>query len=272
MAAQELEELLKVQRASDIELRRVLREAAIISGRLVLRQGSGVGGSIRTAQLGVTLTQLNQLVEGLWRDTERHVNKYYGLTDKAADRAAGVIYKFLAGVIPEAQAEAIFDSFIGDVHQRLEIDRTRKSIKLSERVYKNISLAQGAVEKTIRAGIISGFSAKELAAEVKRYIDPNVRGGVSHAAMRLARTEINNAYHENQKVQAAQSDYVEAVEWNLSRSHSKADTCDTYKSEGPYEPGNVPSKPHPQCFCYLSYKMMDESAALKKILQSVRAA
>lgn len=271
MAAQELEELLKVQRKSDIELRRVLREAAIISSRLVLKQGSGVGGTIRTAQLGVTLTQLNQVIEDLWQSTERHVNKYYTLADEAAERAAGVIYRFLAGVIPESQAEVIFDSFIGDVNQRLEIDRTRKAVELSERVYKNISLAQGAVDKTIRAGIISGFSAKELANEVKRYIDPNVRGGVSHAAMRLARTEINNAYHQNQQAQAAGSEFVEAVDWNLSRSHPKADICDTYKSEGPYEPGNVPSKPHPQCFCYLSYRMLDESAALKKILNSIAA-
>lgn len=265
-----LNEYIKVQKQADIELRRVLREAANMAARLILRQGNGIGGTLRVAQLGIMLDQINGLMEELWGDVERTSNKYFGLAEGAADRAAMSIYRVLAANMTENQAESLLDAFMPYLERGMELDNLRRPIELSERVYKNIQLSNGLVEKTIRAGIINQVSAKELSSQVKKFIRPDVPGGVSYSAMRLSRTEINNAFHERQLAQALDNPFVAGTKWNLSRSHPKADQCDAnarggINGDGVYEPNQVPSKPHPQCLCYMTYDTVDEATALSII-------
>lgn len=96
-------------------------------------------------------------------------------------------------------------------------------------------------------------------------IDPNTKGGVSYAAKRLARTELNNAFHTTQQASAEVNPFVVALRWNLSNSHVTEDKCDELakghskgKTPGLYTPGDLPRKPHPQCLCYTTNEMMDE--------------
>lgn len=265
-----LNEYIKVQQKADIELRRILRESAAMASRIILRQGNGVGGTVRVAQLGIMLDQINGLMEETWGDVERATNKYFGLAEGAADRAAMSIYRVLAAHMTERQAESLLDAFMPYLERGLELDNLRRPLELSQRVYKNIQLSTGLVEKTIRAGIINQVSARELATEVRRFIRPDAPGGISYSAMRLARTEINNAFHERQIAQGTDNPFVAGTKWNLSRRHPKPDACDErarggVNGDGVYEARAVPSKPHPQCLCYMTYETVDEATALSII-------
>jgi hypothetical protein len=122
-------------------------------------------------------------------------------------------------------------------------------------VYRQRALHDGKIEDLIREGLIANLSAKELSQTVYKYVSPTTPGGASYAAMRLARTEINNAFHERQ-LQGSTRPGVKAVKWNLSGSHKVPDKCNQYADHGGnghWAVGNVPDKPHPQCFCYLTY-------------------
>lgn len=145
---------------------------------------------------------------------------------------------------------------------------------LSERVYQSRAFAEGLVERRINSGLARGLSARELAGEVRGLIRPDVRGGVSYAAKRLARTELNNAFHLSQINDVKGKPWVEGMEWRLSSSHPKVDTCDALAKghsqglpSGVYRVDSVPQKPHPQCLCTLLPHTLSEAEFEKRMLR-----
>ncbi|QLF84496.1 capsid maturation protease [Microbacterium phage Rie18] len=138
--------------------------------------------------------------------------------------------------------------------------------KLSDQVYATTKLATGWVDDAINRALISGWDAKRLAKEVVGSINPNVPGGVSYAANRLARTEINNAFHAASWDRMMKSPIVEMVDWNLSSSHPEGDICDSLKADGPYEKNKVPSKPHPNCYCFITPRLPTEEEFINNLL------
>lgn len=144
----------------------------------------------------------------------------------------------------------------------LEVFKTREheaKFALSPYVYKWEALNNGLVERTIAQGFARGRSWREIAKSVRGFIDPNVKGGVSYAAKRLARTEIANAYHQQTISEYTGNPFVTGLKWNLSSSHPKPDTCDALAkghsarmASGVYLAGETPDKPHPQCLCVLT--------------------
>jgi hypothetical protein len=144
---------------------------------------------------------------------------------------------------------------------RLMLDRyTHATRPLSEKVYQTRALADGWVDDRINMAIGRGLSAREFAAQVRDLIRPDTRGGVSYAAIRLARTEINNANHFAAVQDQVGKPYLLGMQWNRSRSHTERDICDLLaeSKDNPYSPGKVPDKPHPNCFCYVVPKTIDE--------------
>lgn len=127
---------------------------------------------------------------------------------------------------------------------------------LAESVYRNEALTMRYIDRAIESGLVRGLSARDMANEVKRFIRPDVKGGVSYAAMRLGRTEINNAFQATQVRYAAESPWITGVQWNLSSSHPEEDECDVYAAHEPYAPEEVPARPHPQCFCFMTYEQL----------------
>ena len=73
--------------------------------------------------------------------------------------------------------------------------------------------------------------------------------GISYNALRLARTEIQNAHH------AMVSDIYQNAPWvtgkwvRLSPTHPRVDICDTYAAGGPYAADEVILSLHPNCLC-----------------------
>jgi len=246
-----------VQRKYDAALAAELERTARRIRARINRLPAGIGGEVRHAQLTLVLRQIDVLLRAMFGGP---VLDMIQAGRKAAAQAAQDAVETITAVaytaLPEAVAEALVDGLDATAASGIESLFARVPRQLSARVYRTASLASGSVHKLIREGLVSGLSARELATSVYRHISPTTPGGVSYAAMRLARTEINNAFHERQ-IEAANRPGVKAVQWNLSSSHKVPDKCNVYAAHKPYAPDDVPDKPHPQCFCYLTYVVMN---------------
>jgi hypothetical protein len=173
---------------------------------------------------------------------------------KAAQEAADALTRELWSRLPERQAESLDRAF--RVSAGEGVGTTRQRRQLSARVIGAGRMSQRRLDAIIQSALTRQLNAEELASEVYNHISPSVPGGASYAAMRIARTEINNAFHQQQIAQG-QRPGVEAIEWNLSGSHKVPDECNKYASQKRFPPDKVPDKPHPQCLCYLTYDMAD---------------
>jgi hypothetical protein len=250
----------KVQASHDQELARILEITARQIRMRLLRMKPGVSGDIRKAQLNLTLSHVTVLQRTMWlRDVMNMVKRGVDAGAEAGESAVETLTRVAYAALPEQAAQALVDGLKAAAASGLKSDQARRKRELSRNVYFQSALHTGKVEDMIRAGVISNLSAKELADSVYEYVSPSTRGGASYAAMRLARTEINNAFHERQ-LEGSKRPGVKAVKWNLSGSHRVPDLCNVYaahdKGSGEWPVDQVPDKPHPQCFCFLTYVMM----------------
>lgn len=154
------------------------------------------------------------------------------------------------------------------------ISRQENTLQLSRRVYGNMDLWTGKVDKAIKLGLLQGLSAKELADRVAPMINPNVMGGVKYASMRLGRTELANAFHLTHIRHTREMPWVRGYKWNKSSSHRHGDVCDQYAEDdhdglgpGIFKKANVPGKPHPQCLCFIT-TITDSEAEFTKRMKS----
>lgn len=250
----------KVQGQAERDLARILEATAKRIRRRIERLPVGIGGEVRAAQLRLVLSEIRRLQRVMWRD------QIDGVTQAAVDDAleAGesaveVMTRVAYASLPPDVAEALVDGLRLAAASGMKSDAARRKRELSSRVWQQDALHAGKIEELIRHGLISGLSAKELAKDVYEHVSPTTPGGASYAAMRLARTEINNAFHERQ-LEGAKRPGVSAVKWNLSGSHKVPDKCNVYAAHGGnghWPKDGVPDKPHPQCFCYLTYVMLE---------------
>ncbi|HHW91022.1 MAG TPA: hypothetical protein GX745_08995, partial [Clostridiales bacterium] len=160
--------------------------------------------------------------------------------------------------------------------------RYNDGFNLSDRIWRIQEYTQkGILDITIQ-GIMSGISAVELAKQVEGFLlrrgpawttgikrSITGRGTVAYNALRLARTEINQAYHWAQKEMAKENPLIIGQKWNLSNSHPTdwppsaaymgyPEICD-YRAlhdhhglgEGVFPPGEAPPD-HPNGLCYLT--------------------
>lgn len=152
------------------------------------------------------------------------------------------------------------------------ISRQENRIQLSRRVYGNMNLFTGKVDKRINIHLLKGSSAEEIAKDISRFISPSTPGGVSYAAMRLGRTELANAFHTTTIRNGREMPWVQGMKWNLSGSHGRPDICNQLAEEdrdnlgaGVYKKSNIPGKPHPQCLCYLTMAQVSEEMFIRNM-------
>lgn len=129
---------------------------------------------------------------------------------------------------------------------------------LAERIYRTGVWMGGRLNRLINETLASGLNAAEFARRARDWFNPNTPGGVRYAAMRLARTEINNAFHAMSAEKYATTPWINQVYWNLSKSHPKPDICNEVNARSPYPADRVPARPHPQCMCYITPRSVDE--------------
>lgn len=246
----------KVQTDAEKELTRVLESTARAIRARISKLPVGIGGQVRGAQLRTTLAAIAKMQRSMWVGGVAPI-VVGGVDDaeKAAESAIEAMTRVAYTALPDAAAEVLIRGLRLAAESGLKSDRARRKRELSAHVYRQAALQAGKVETLIREGLIGNLSAKELASTVYEHVSPTVKGGASYAAMRLARTEINNAFHERQ-LQGATRPGVKAAKWNLSGSHRVPDKCNVYAAHGgngEWAPDKIPEKPHPQCFCYLTY-------------------
>ena len=160
--------------------------------------------------------------------------------------------------------------------------RYNDGFNLSDRIWRIQEYTQkGILDITIQ-GIMSGISAVELAEQLEGFLlkrgpawttgikrSVTGKGTIAYNALRLARTEINQAYHWAQKEMAVNNPMLIGQKWNLSNSHPTnwppsaaymgyPEICD-YRAhhdhhglgEGVFPPGEAPPD-HPNGLCYLT--------------------
>ena len=256
----EFREYRQVQRQYDAETRRVMEAAAKRIRARIRRLSGGIGAQVRAAQLRLVLAEIDGILHAAWvGGIMPTIQAGRKAGAEAAQAALETLTAPLFSALPPDVAQAVTDGLRLTARSGIESDFKRVPRELSARVYKHSALTRGRVNQKIREGLISGLTAKELAKDVYNDISPNTPGGASYAAMRLARTEINNAFHERQ-LEGSKRPGVSGVKWNLSGSHRVPDECNLYaqtdkhdKGVGVFPVGQVPDKPHPQCFCYMTY-------------------
>lgn len=255
---------LNLHRASDAEVKRLLRQAASDLALAVLDEGDLlIGDAIRQAQLRVAA---NQIMNALWKNVGRTATRgKLAAVERAGQLGIAQLAELLGGVADEAllrSTEAAARRAVERAIARLSGVEARE---LSARVFANQALSEGRISRLINSALARNLTARELAREARRFILPTTSGGASYAAFRLARTEINNSFHAASVSVYDSSPYIDKVAWSLSRSHPRPDVCDQIRASGPYNPEDVPSKPHPQCFCYIYPAPVDDDVLIRRI-------
>jgi hypothetical protein len=129
---------------------------------------------------------------------------------------------------------------------------------LSRKVYHTAALSKGQLNRMINYHLARESSGRELAHDVRQFVRPDVSGGIRSASLRLGRTELNNAFHAVSVDQARKNPYVTGMRWHTSGSHPRPDHCDDYAGQV-FELHEVPNKPHPNCFCYVTPETITSS-------------
>ena len=256
-----LSRYMKIQTKADTRIRTILVEAAEDANARViaLESNSTFSAGVRTAQLRLVMREVKDVLNDLFKDIlpvivegqkDEAVAAVDGLTEtdrdylNAAFQSSGEVNGFI-----EAQKFQAKIQLVNAINRITTSERP-----LSQRVYRTKALAQGWVQREVTSGIARGASAKEIAAAVRKFIRPNTPGGVSYAALRLGRTELNNAFHATSIALSQDRPWIQAMQWNLSAVHksdpARVEICEVY-AKRVFGVDQVPAKPHPQCRCFV---------------------
>lgn len=228
--------------------------------RLERRATGGIGDAVRMDQLAKTKAAIHRELAAHWRKTGHEIDV---AREEAAAAAVETMYPgdMLRQVMPEADRKYLMRSAEDSAKRGIVTAEARMNlsrIPLSDKVWQEEMLTNGKLDAIINNALYRGASAADLAKDVRAYVNPNTPGGVRYASHRLARTEINNAFHATQVQEGINSPWVNALKWNLSGSHPRPDECNEYAEsshfsgggQGEFRPEETPQKPHPNCFCY----------------------
>lgn len=257
-------------RKTEQEILKLLAEAAKEAGDtaklLDLRGGSA---SARAAQLRLVRAELHSQMRALWENSGHLL--IFGETEaaeSAVESMDALRNKWLKGAIGPDLEDSLTRQAKNGVD--LYISRQENLVPLSRRVYKNIALVQGKIDKTLNLGLLQGKTAAEIASDVEKYINPNVPGGVKYAARRLAVTEMNNAFHLQTIRYTREQPWIKGYQWHLSGRHGRPDICNEYADDdhdnlgpGVFKKNNVPGKPHPFCLCFLTPVSMTQAEFMR---------
>jgi hypothetical protein len=253
---------LGVQQTYDKAIADALELAAIDAEEAFDKLGTvKIGERTRRYQINLVRKELRSLIRDLFQDFVPIIGRGQQDAAEAAEKAAlAEDAKVLAALFPDPNLRKAFEaSFKATARQGIQAMVNRvigvsPTYPLSRRVYRAGALASGQLDRQVNSHLARGSAARDIAADVRKSISPKVAGGVSYAAMRLARTEINNAFHAQSIGTMEDKPWVESVRWNLSRVHKDdpGDLCEEYSDIGTFDKTDVPLKPHPQCMCYIT--------------------
>lgn len=265
-----LQAYIGVQQPVDKAMARILLDAAKEAETIILKSAGtkGVGAAVERARMQQASRELRKMSEQLWgKGVTPTMKKGMAAAAVAAVNSETFVNDVLQRAVG-ARFEALEQAFAYSAQNAVDNLRAKDAdaIPLSEAVYKSKAWSEGKVQQEVQRGIALQMSAAQVAERVRGLINPNVPGGVSYAANRLARTEINNAFHRAQIDRRSSEPWTRGMKWHLSGSHPVPDECNTYAEKqhyvggaaGVFRPNEVPGKPHPNCLCFLTTVTVDE--------------
>lgn len=255
---------MNLEAKQDVEIRKILAQAAQDAQKQItaLDKKKSFSAGVKSAQLKLVMDEIKDvLADGFKQLTPV-------LSNGQKQAASGVIRAFNA--TDRAYLEAAFKDVGGTKAISAFVSVQRKEAQsgiaalvsktndfgypLSGRVYRTRSLATGWVQNTVARQLVLRSSAAQIANTVRSSILTNTPGGVGYAAMRLGRTELNNAFHAQAIQTGKDRPWVNGMVWHTSRSHKvvngKVEVCETLNGRN-FSNAQVPPKPHPQCYCYI---------------------
>jgi hypothetical protein len=260
-----IDNYIELQRKFDKRIDALLKQAAEEIEAEVIRLGDkpGIGAQVRRAQLIGSQGVIHKVLAQMWASMSSTLRK-----GREVAVAEALLSSFdwdeilLARAFPDPKdREHMRDYLLTSANRNIEAMLRRElgeQHTLSQKVYTAKSIADGWVSRTVSQGIVNGDGANVIALKVKKMVLPNVSGGVTYAARRLARTELNDVYHAQTIDHNKNKPWNTGMRWNLSKSHPTPDMCNAYAEKdsglgrGVFPVDGVPRKPHPQCFCYVT--------------------
>jgi len=247
---------MRVEQVYANQVRSILETTTLQLGREISKMDDSTN-PITRLQAEAQYKALQAYGDQDWADIEKSIAQGRKV---AAAEASKVVSRYENQLLELVMDESAMKALAKSEAQRAAagVDAAVKRMQgasampLSRQVYDTRSYSNGLVRDKINQALAAGWSQKRLAKEVQYMINPNTPGGVSYAANRLARTEINNAFHASAAKRYEDSPIVEMVDWHLSSSHPEGDICDSLAADGPYKKKSVPQKPHPHCYCFIT--------------------
>lgn len=276
------ERLLRGQAAMLQQIRAVYDESAELLADDVRRLSSGpVMAGIRQQIREAIRRRIAELIGRVSRAVISgiHLGARAGV-DPFAQITAGLT----TGIVDSLRVEQAF-LVLAERQAAAQIARVgRDGLRLSDRIWTLDSRTRRELERLVQSATLAGWSPRELAAAVERFLKPGVArphklalqralgigAGTSYQAMRLARTELAIASHEASIAAAAATPGVEWVDWLLSPSHRIRDICDVRAANSPYPINAVPPLGHPNCRCRIVPRLPDREAAVDRLVRWVR--
>lgn len=258
-----LEKYILVQAGADKKIKQVLTEASIDAyNRIILLDSNGTfSARVRQAQIRMVMNEVRTVTKEIFGEVLQIVKSgQKAQAVQAVNAFAETDKKYLEAVFSETHNKQSVSDFLDGqrTQSQLQIAHvisriTKSEIPLSQRVYRSESLSNNWVQRAVNSSILRGDSARNIAETVRSHIKPTVPGGVSYAALRLGRTELNNAFHATTVAIAEDRPWVNTMQWHLSGTHVPQNClCERYARLGEFAVEHVPGKPHPQCRCYVT--------------------
>ena len=216
------------------------------------------------------LGQLQQIVQDYGANLDQRVldSLYLGINASFHDSADSVLKTSVNDAYGSVFGPEAVDAHVRGVNSRAAsafITRTGKDgIRLSDRVWQANQSWRMAVQSVVQDAVISGRPPVQVAREIEQYLKPGVNvpyktetakrlkvpKDTSMPAMRVARTEMQNAFHEGTITSHGSMPSYLGIRWHIASGLGhEYDICDTYAQQGFFPKGTEPSKPHPHCFC-----------------------
>lgn len=265
---------LKVQRGLDAEIAAALATAVEDAERAIQKAAGtpGIGATTRKAQLIGARGELTKALHAYFKKLYQIIVSNQSWAAREAVYAGLSWEKDILQLIePNANKRKALEAALAQSASRnvqamiMRILHTQ--YPLSRQVYRTEALARHQVARAVNSSLAMGDSAADLSKKVMPLISPTTPGGVKYASRRLARTEVNNAFHAQAIHDAQEKPWILGMKWHLSRQHQlfTGEKCEVYASQNAFPTGSVPRKPHPQCMCFVAPETMPLDTVLDKL-------
>ena len=254
---------LGVQQQIDREMAQILLTAAKEAEKIVggIQGAKGASAAMTSAKMKQASAALRKASGEMYGEVTRTMRTGMKTAAAAAVSSETFVNDALYNAFG-ARLPALEQAFAYDASNAIEAAyaKAQNGIPLASQVYRTNALTDGSVDRVLNNGILLQQSAAQIASTVAALINPFTPGGTSYAANRLARTELNNAFHTAQINRRADEPWTQGMKWHLSGSHPRPDACNEYATgvnfkggdPGVFKADAVPGKPHPNCLCYLT--------------------